>query len=424
MSKIFVLATLLCEVIMTLVCVHMIFRQKFKLEIQAVGTIGVVCTIYWLVNEGGLSPLLSLTAYVVIFSYCCLRFRRKLLPTIAGFVVTLIMVAGIEATVACAMIPFQKLAPSEIIALAASIFSLGIALGIQHCTEMFKRFRERKVVVSLLCGFGIYGVVLTDYYFNQGQITIYSSLIFAFMLVLFLYKYRLEREKKEVEKKNLELEIQKVYGGAYEQLLNEVRIRQHDFKNQLSAIYSMHTVAGSMEELVAMQSEYGNRIAEECKFDPILTSCNNSILAGYIYYNCIAGEKKKIDITYKICLDQVNSSFSVHELIEILGIFFNNAYENLAMNPQLPQRLKLDFREEENVICFSFSNPIKDKSEGIGRLFEPGYSTKGENRGMGLARAKELVNIHGSEIKVFHFAEDEVNWINFTICIVKQKDAA
>jgi two-component system sensor histidine kinase AgrC len=52
-------------------------------------------------------------------------------------------------------------------------------------------------------------------------------------------------------------------------------------------------------------------------------------------------------------------------------------------------------------------------------MFVCGYSSKGENRGIGLSRVKELANKYEANIKVSNFWYDEENWINFTVEIVK-----
>ena len=71
-------------------------------------------------------------------------------------------------------------------------------------------------------------------------------------------------------------------------------------------------------------------------------------------------------------------------------------------------------------IIISVSNPTEyiPFSE-IENMFVCGYSSKGENRGIGLSRVKELANKYEANIKVSNFWYDEENWINFTVEIVK-----
>ena len=137
-----------------------------------------------------------------------------------------------------------------------------------------------------------------------------------------------QKAKHDLEKRKLELEIEDIYGHAYQELISEVRRNQHDFQNQLAAIYSMHLTATSLEDLVEKQKNYGNVLLEEHRYDRILTGCNNPILAGYLYYRCVAYEKKNIRVDYHIQVDKGDCRLSLHEVIEILGILLTNAYES------------------------------------------------------------------------------------------------
>ena len=82
--------------------------------------------------------------------------------------------------------------------------------------------------------------------------------------------------------------------------------------------------------------------------------------------------------------------------------------------------LVYDYIIPEEKIIISVSNPTEyiPFSE-IENMFVCGYSSKGENRGIGLSRVKELANKYEANIKVSNFWYDEENWINFTVEIVK-----
>ena len=121
----------------------------------------------------------------------------------------------------------------------------------------------------------------------------------------------------------------------------------------------MHLTARTLDELVNMQKRYGDELRKECKFDSILTCCNNPILAGFIYYRCIACENENIAVDYDIRIDQVETCFALHEIIEVLGILFDNAYECVKTENSLEQRIKLEFKEDVGKVVFSVSNPAK-----------------------------------------------------------------
>jgi len=317
-------------------------------------------------------------------------------------------------------IPLDFIKNEYAVLVIISTLSLGIAIAIYIIVISYSRKIKYQVLKSIFIRILLLGIVfiglLFSYYGNKARINIYTIVIMAFAVIMFIYTYMLEQSQKEIEMKNLELEMQEVYGGAYKELLTEVRTRQHDFKNQLSAIYSMHFVAKTLDELIDMQNEYGNKVVDNCKYDSILTCCDNSILAGYIYYRCITCEKEGIEVLYNIHMENVSCSFALHEVIEMLGILIDNASEHILGENAEIKCIKLDLTENETEIRIVVSNPTEYHTcEEIENMFKSGYSTKGKNRGIGLARVLELVKEHDVELVVRSYENRDVNWIEFAI---------
>jgi len=183
----------------------------------------------------------------------------------------------------------------------------------------------------------------------------------------------------------------------------------------------MHLKAKTLEELASMQKQYREELSNDCKFDSILTQCNNPVLAGFIYYRCVACQNENIKVDYNIHIGQATCCFALHEIIEILGILIDNACECVKMDNSLERRVRLEFQEDVEKVMFTVSNPSKYISfSEIDKMFMRGYSSKGENRGIGLARVKELVDKYAAEIKVFNSNPcDKENWISFFIEIGK-----
>ena len=93
------------------------------------------------------------------------------------------------------------------------------------------------------------------------------------------------------------------------------------------------------------------------------------------------------------------------------------------MNDFLEQRIQLIFQEKLDKIVFSVSNPTKYISfSDIDKMFINGYSTKGDNRGIGLTRVKELIVKYSAVINVFNTNPcSNENWICFQIEVSKLK---
>lgn len=335
------------------------------------------------------------------------------------------MVGGIEG--AATLIPhlFRNEDNSMPILTLSSIISLALTYLVKWFCHIFEKRlllngNARKQGIIIFYGLLLLGLFI-DYHFNQSTINIYVIVALTFFIYIFFYMLRLEQAQNEILKKNYELELQKIYGGTYESLLLEVRKRQHDYKNQLAAIYGMHLTAQTLEELVEAQRKYGNELKTNCRFDSILTCCNNSILAGFVYYRCARCESENIAVDYNIHIEQAECRFELHEIIELLGILIDNACECVKMENSLEQRIKLELQEDVDKIVFSVSNPTNYISfSEIDRMFDSGYSGKGENRGIGLARVLELINKYDAEINVFNYNTcDNKNWICFLIEVRK-----
>ena len=66
-----------------------------------------------------------------------------------------------------------------------------------------------------------------------------------------------------IRQKENELRLYQNYLIPLEELVKEIRAKQHEFDNHLNAILNMHLTIDNYEELVAKQSEYITEIARE-----------------------------------------------------------------------------------------------------------------------------------------------------------------
>ena len=69
--------------------------------------------------------------------------------------------------------------------------------------------------------------------------------------------------------------------------------------------------------------------------------------------------------------------------IRILSILFDNAIEG-ALKSETPKVSVANFYQDGDFV-FMIENSTKEKSVDLTKIFERGYSTKGDNRGLGLA---------------------------------------
>ena len=189
-----------------------------------------------------------------------------------------------------------------------------------------------------------------------------------------------------IRQKENELRLYQNYLIPLEELVKEIRAKQHEFDNHLNAILNMHL--------------------------PLL-KISDKILAGFIYSKIVrAPEYVRTDI--RVWNKEIVSGISEHHLIEIVGTLIDNAYE--ACTEEKNQVL-IEIDSQNDKLIFTIKNQVENIGLGeISHFFEKGFSTKedGKKHGLGLYNAKMLVNRYHGEITV---EIEERKYISFVVVI-------
>ena len=221
-----------------------------------------------------------------------------------------------------------------------------------------------------------------------------------------------------IKEQTKELMMYQLYIQPLEELVKEIRAKQHEFDNHLNAILNMHLTVGTYDELVKEQSEYIKQICRDGgnQYLPLLR-ISDKVLAGFLYSK-IVSSNENIDTQIEVRSKEIISRVSEHRLIEIVGVLVDNAYEACGSEGG-KVRMLLDSRQDH--LFFQILNQHEKVSfETIGHFFENGYSTKSKRkgeRGLGLYRAKMIAEKAGGEIMVGQEEIGGENYIQFTVVI-------
>lgn len=314
------------EFFVVLFCMYGGFGERFKIRPVIVAMTGVDVLVFSLIKEQVLPEIFTICLYGMTFFYAWKVFRRKWLETIGRYVIGIIIVGAIQIVVSYLALPviaFWGESGSSRVIMNFICFLISILFYfIIRKREILRLvFQGKEIVVTvLICGLLLLFLLL-DYRLRGGIDQLYYPILVGVLLVLYFYWFREQKTRFQLEKKEMEQKIQEVYRQSYEELLFEIRRRQHDYKNQLGAICSMHHTATDLNELVERQKDYIAILMKESRYDSILTRCNHPTLAGYLYNKCAGYEKEEIVVEYDIRIDQAVCCLPLHEMIEMLGIF-------------------------------------------------------------------------------------------------------
>lgn len=221
-----------------------------------------------------------------------------------------------------------------------------------------------------------------------------------------------------IQQKESELKLYQHYIRPLEELVKEIRAKQHEFDNHVNAILNMHLTVSDYEELVARQSAYITEVIRDDgsrKYLPLLR-ISDKVLAGFLYSKVVrAPSYIKTEVEVKSL--EIISGISEHHLIEIVGTLVDNAYE--ACTEEL-NRVFMELDSEDDRMVFLIKNRVQHmKLRSIHRFFEKGYSTKkdADRHGLGLYNAKMLIGRYRGDIVVSMEKVEGVDYICMKVVV-------
>lgn len=204
-----------------------------------------------------------------------------------------------------------------------------------------------------------------------------------------------------IQKQESEIKLYQHYIQPLEELVKEIRVKQHEFDNHMNAILNMHLTVDNYDELVARQSEYITEVVlddDSRQYLPLLR-ISDKVLAGFLYSKIMrAPDYIKTEVEVKSL--EIISGISEHHLIEIVGTLVDNAYEACS---EEKNQVIMELDSENDRLVFAIRNQIEDtRLKEIDRFFDKGYSTKSdsEKHGLGLYNARMLIKKYKGDIFV------------------------
>ncbi|AKN31519.1 histidine kinase [Clostridium carboxidivorans P7] len=219
-----------------------------------------------------------------------------------------------------------------------------------------------------------------------------SSNIANFILANQIIK--LTEEKKSVK-------LSSMYSGFVEEMISEIRRKQHEFKNHLNAIYGIcYTI--DEKHIKDNITNYVKSVNSSMIVVDRLIGIENKVVAAVIYSKVCEAQAKKIKFSYSVESKLDNIKLKEYELVEILSNLLNNAFEYVELNnvEETLVYVKVGIKENSNFI--EVSNYYVPTSEiDISLMVKKGFSTKGKGRGYGVYNVKKLLENNGGKLQIY-----------------------
>lgn len=398
------------EYVSIVLCIHRVAKKQFKISWFDFVIYMALMFVLESVNLG--KPLL----YVYWFLYTWTRVSITWKKAIRPFVITI-----------CTIPILQLLIYAIISDMTPDIFSIYVwAVIINILIIIFLALWKEEylnVLINTVTKFGriIFWILmifllrwLILYFSEYKVINGYSmrQIVICFLLIALMFIFWINSENEKRHKAE-ELRMYQLYTKTFEDAVTAIRLRQHEFDNHINAIKCMRYTIHDTEELMDEQNKYCEMILQENKYNKLLKLNMPPILVGYLYSKFTTASAHGIDIDYEI-QDIDIGRIEINDMIEVIGILFDNAVEALEEQGDKEMEVKLLKSDNKFIISMANISAWKTNSE-IEKFFEYGYSTKGQEHGIGLYRVNTLLKKYKATIQVENITKTDVNYLCFKI---------
>ena len=276
-----------------------------------------------------------------------------------------------------------------------------------------KDFLFRSILINIFIA--LFLIIALSKVNSQISVT-YYPIILSFVLVTILSNIAILKSKQKLIIQEELIHQYNEYLPVIDELLSQVRSRQHQYQNNLNALNSL---ALTCDDIDTLKSELTSNITK-MSYDntpAFLLNFNLKLMAGFIYVEHSKALEKSIHMSYDISNYVITTGVPEYIIVELLGILFDNAIENTPEN----SNIYIHINSINNQLLFSISNPGPVLSnDTYNNFFKRGYTTKTldkSNHGFGLYNLKKTADEHNGKIILENEMIEDVTYLKFSLIL-------
>ncbi|HEM6179063.1 TPA: GHKL domain-containing protein [Streptococcus suis] len=232
-----------------------------------------------------------------------------------------------------------------------------------------------------------------DTYFIRTNVLLIYFILFTVSMLYLNYQKKEKQDKEIQELKDKQLADLGRYSRHVESLYKEIRSFRHDYTNILISLNE----AIKDQDIVAIRTIYQGVIADsdrkfyDGKYDIArLSNIQNPAVKSLLSSKMLEAQKKGISISVEVDAEIEPPALELIEFITILSILLDNAIDaaEQCVNGNI---VFAYFQEYDRKIIVVENTTVEDKVV-TSHIYEYGHSTKGDNRGIGLANVKTILD--------------------------------
>lgn len=351
-----------------------------------------------------LSGFLSLALGI---PFITIYFKQKIWKVGISYIITGIGVAFLDFIVLLSMSLIFHIPKFDDIVEIPLLYNMGcliisvLLLGISYLIYIIKKKRNIKIeslpkattsMVNAIATFLLLvpNLVMLSYYHDDKNIPFVLIIIniIAIIAMFFISTYN-TKKGFELVMAEQELVTQRTYNKTLQNLVDGLRTFKHDYNNTLQTMYGYI----QLNNMTALR-EFFEQILDESRAITALDKLNpdlfkNPSLFGLITAKYEYARQNNVSINFEMYGKLENADMQIYDLTRILGIFLDNAIE--ASSGSDKKKVNFMVCERKGHVIIEIINSYSETGLKIENINDKGMSSKGENRGLGLYKVKEIL---------------------------------
>lgn len=268
--------------------------------------------------------------------------------------------------------------------------------------------QDLKLFAAIILQLWLLFLCLDASIFSKGALWKSIALLVAWGVVMGLNFFIIYTAVRSRERKIIN-SAKDLISGNVTDLLNSVRSQRHDFINHLQVITALHS-SEQKEKL----GEYLSGLNAEASFYNQVLKVDNPFVAALLNAKMARADTGRIRLETEVNANLADMKSGILDIVRILGNLLDNAIEAVERQNMEDKWIRLAVRENGPLLFFEVSNPGIIETETAEKMFQPGFTTKGQaHAGLGLYSALELARKLGGHI-IF---TSEASHIKFSLII-------
>lgn len=347
------------------------------------------------------SPFINFSVAIIVLTWIS---KESLFKVFFAFLVITMLLVILQLL----FIPVYHIFDSNIFAMLGimgAIFVILVFLLSKFGDELKDQIQkyENKYINYLGINLIIFSFLFKIIYDFDNQILTDNFVYFIFlMLIVLTINYYTYLEIGKIRERGKLLEVQEEIRLPLEQMLTEVKTKQHEYKNHLT------TILGILETSTPedASSKIKNFLTDLYAYDSMdgeLLNSDRDIVKAVLYMKHNEAIAKAIDFSISIKCSLKSIRVLDYELSILMNNLLNNAFEAVEGKSNRNVYCEMGYDEREELFyCLTKNTGETLSPEILSKLADKNFTTKSGNQGYGLWSVQALCKKYHGKLQIYY----------------------